>query len=436
MSAGEEEPVSARDLQEAPSLPFFRSRWAPAPAHVRELGLDAGLPGGFRAAGVAAGIKVSGKPDVGLLVCDSQSPVSAARFTATAVPAAPVLLSRERCRLGALRAVLANSGCANAATGRRGLEDAAKTQGAAALAVGADPAEVALASTGGISHELPVDAMLQGILGSRERLRREGDGDFQQAIQTTDLFEKRANLELQLPSGTVRLSAQCKGAGMISPRFATMLCFVETDAALAPETADLLLGVCVKRSFDRASVDGQLSTNDTAILMCSGSSGVSVVPESEDELRFGEALDALLRALAIMMVADGEGAGRIARVVVRGGDGDGAEIAARAVANSPLVKAALHGGDPNWGRIVQAVGGALGGRAGFPAPLAVDVAIEGIQVCSAGAAIAYDEPALARAVQAPEVEYEVGLPGEGAETEVFFSDLSHEYVTVNADYHT
>ena len=149
---------------------------------------------------------------------------------------------------------------------------------------------------------------------------------------------------------------------MISPNFATMLCFVETDAALAPETADLLLGVCVKRSFDRASVDGQLSTNDTAILMCSGASGVRVAPESEDELRFGEALDALLRQLAIMMVADGEGAGRIARVIVRGGAPRGVEAAARAVANSPLVKAALHGGDPNWGRIVQAVGGALPGH--------------------------------------------------------------------------
>jgi len=381
---------------------------------------------------VAAGIKASGRTDVGLLVCDAQTPASAARFTATGTPAAPVQLSRERCRLGALRVVLANSGCANAATGRRGLDDAAKTQGAAALAAGVDPAEVALASTGGISQLLPVDAVLKGILQAREQLRRDGDTDFQQAIQTTDAFEKRANLELQLPSGVVRLSAQCKGAGMISPRFATMLCFIETDAALAPETADLLLGVCVKRSFDRASVDGQLSTNDTAILMCSGASGVGVAPESEDELRFGEALDALLRQLAIMMVADGEGAGRIARVVVRAGNLDGAEAAARAVANSPLVKAALHGGDPNWGRIVQSVGGALLGTA----PLAVDVAIEGIQVCSAGSAIPYDEPALAQAVQRPEVEYEVGLPGEGAETEVFFSDLSHAYVTVNADYHT
>jgi glutamate N-acetyltransferase / amino-acid N-acetyltransferase len=417
---------------EVSQRPFFRSRWVPAPAHVRVLGADAGLPAGFRAAGVAAGIKASGNPDVGLLVCDAEMPVSAARFTASGTPAAPVLVSLERCRLGALRAVLANSGCANAATGRRGLDDAAKTQGAAALAAGVEPAEVALASTGSISHHLPVDAVLRGILDARGRLRRDGDRDFQRAIETTDAFEKRASLEVSLPSGPVRLSAQCKGAGMISPLFATMLCFVQTDAALSPETADLLLGVCVKRSFDRASVDGQLSTNDTAILMCSGSSGVRVEPESEDELRFGEALDALLRQLAIMMVADGEGAGRIARVVARGGHPESVEAAARAVANSPLVKAALHGGDPNWGRIVQAVGAALPGTA----PLAVDVTIEGVPVCSAGAAIPYDEQAVARAVQAEEVEFEIGLPGEGAETEVFFSDLSHEYVRINAEYTT
>jgi glutamate N-acetyltransferase / amino-acid N-acetyltransferase len=424
------------------SAPFFRSRWVDAPAHVRELGLAAPLPGGFRAAGVAAGIKPSGRHDVGLLVCDAEAPVSAARFTTSAAAAAPVLVTRERCRLDALRAVLVNSGCANAATGRRGLDDAAKTQGAAAIAVGVDPAEVALASTGGISHLLPVDAVLKGILNARPLLSIDGGPDFQRAIQTTDAFEKRANLEVQLPSGSVRLSAQCKGAGMISPRFATMLCFVETDAALSAQTAELLLGVCVKRSFDRVSVDGQLSTNDTAILMCSGASGVRVEPESEDELRLGEALDALLRALAIMLVADGEGAGRIARVLVRGGDGERCELAARAVANSPLVKAALHGGDPNWGRIVQSVGGALGAlepAGSYPEPLAVDVAIEGMQVCSAGAAIPYDEPALARAVACPEVEYEITLGGRDsidAETEVFFSDLSHEYVTVNADYTT
>jgi len=430
VSAGQDQPLGRPP--EGPPEPFFRSRWVPAPAHVRDLGPRAGLPAGFRAAGVACGIKPSGRPDLGLLVCDAEHPVSAARFTATGTPAAPVLVSQERCRLGSLRAVLVNSGCANAATGARGLEDATKTQGAAAMAAGVDPAEVALASTGAISHHLPVDAMLRGILDARPRLRDDGDGDFQQAIQTTDASEKRASLEVDLPSGSVRLNAQCKGAGMISPLFATMLCFVETDAALGAETADLLLGVCVKRSFDRASVDGQLSTNDTAILMCSGSSGVSVASESEDELRLGEALDALLRQLAVMMVADGEGARRIARVVVRGGDLQAAQAAARSVADSPLVKTALHGGDPNWGRIVQAVGAALPGTA----PLAVDISIEGIGVCSAGVAIRYDEQELAQAVQGSELQYEIGLPGEGVETELFFSDLSHEYVTINAEYTT
>jgi glutamate N-acetyltransferase/amino-acid N-acetyltransferase len=415
-----------------PPQPFFHSRWAPAPAQVRDLGPEAGLPAGFRAAGVACGIKPSGNPDLGLLVCDAEQPVSAARFADTGTPAAPILLSQERCALSALRVVLANSGCANAATGRRGLEDAAKTQGAAAIAVGAQPDEVLLGSTGGISQHLPVEKMLRGILDARGRLGRDGDADFQQAIQTTDAFEKRANLEVELPSGVVRLSAQCKGAGMISPRFATMLCFLETDAALAPETAELLLGVCLKRSFDRCTVDGQLSTNDTAALICSGASGVEIAPEGEDELRFGEALDALMRQLAILMVADGEGARRIGRVLMRGGHQATVESAARAVANSPLVKTALHGGDPNWGRIVQAIGGVLPGTAS----LVMDIALEGTQVCSASAAVPYDEAALTEALQGKEIEYDITLPGEGAETEVFFSDLSHEYVTINADYTT
>jgi glutamate N-acetyltransferase / amino-acid N-acetyltransferase len=230
----------------------------------------------------------------------------------------------------------------------------------------------------------------------------------------------------------VRLCAQAKGAGMLSPAFATMLCFVETDAALAPETADLLLGVCVKRSFERISVDGQLSTNDTAILIASGASGVRVAPESEDELRFGEALDALLRRLALLMVRDGEGARRVGRVVVHGGHEEAVVRVARAVADSPLVKSALHGGDPNWGRIAQAVGGAMHDSA----PLPLDIWIEDVQVCGGGTALPHDAGALAGAVAGDEVEYRVGLPGEGAEAEVFFSDLSHEYVTINAEYTT
>lgn len=430
MSAGND--VWGDRAAAGPPSPFFRSRWVPRPPHVTELSPDCGLPDGFRAAGVACGIKPSGNPDVGLLVCDAKDAVSAARFTDTGAPAAPVLLSQERCSLHALRGVLVNSGCANAATGSRGLEDAAKTQGAAAIALGLEPEQVALGSTGGISMYLPVEKVLQGILSAQRQLRQDGDGDFQQAIQTTDAFEKRAILDVALPSGTVRLAAQCKGAGMISPSFATMLCFVETDAALEPHTADLLLGVCVKRSFDRCSVDGQLSTNDTAILIASGASGVSVAPESEDELKLGEALDALLRQLAIMMVADGEGSRRTGRVIVRGGHEQAVESVARTVANSPLVKTALYGGDPNWGRLIQAVGAAMRGTA----PLPIDLTIEGIDVCSAGAAIPYDEQALHEAVQRQEVEYEIGLPGEGAETEVFFSDLGYEYVKINAEYTT
>jgi glutamate N-acetyltransferase / amino-acid N-acetyltransferase len=190
--------------------------------------------------------------------------------------------------------------------------------------------------------------------------------------------------------------------------------------------------VTVKRSFERVSVDGQLSTSDTVILQCNGESGVEVAPETDDELLFGETLDTVLRQLALEVVRDGEGARRVGRVVVRGGDEQAVVAVARAVADSSLVKTALYGGDPNWGRIVQAVGMAVPGTA----PLPLDVAIEGVQVCAGGSFVPHDAAALKSAVQREEVEYEIGLPGEGAETELFFSDLGHEYVTINADYTT
>jgi glutamate N-acetyltransferase/amino-acid N-acetyltransferase len=263
-------------------------------------------------------------------------------------------------------------------------------------------------------------------------LSSEGVDAFQQAIQTTDRFEKRGTIDVALPDGTIRIAAQCKGAGMIQPSHATMLCFIETDAVISAETADLLLGVCVKRSFDRATVDGQLSTNDTCLLLCGGASGVVVEPESEAELMFGQALDALLRQLAIAMCRDGEGARRVGRVTVRGGHGPNVERVARAIGNSPLVKTALYGGDPNWGRIAQAIGMALPDTA----PLPFDVTIEGVQVCVAGNAIGHDAEDLAQRVARDEVEYAIGLPGDGYETEVFFSDLGHEYITINAEYTT
>jgi len=412
-------------------MTFFRSRWVDRPDHVAEAADDR-LPAGFRAAGVAAGIKPSGGLDVGLLVNGAPQAVSAARFTASGVLAAPVVVTKERARLDALRAVVVNSGNANAATGRPGLDEAARMQGAGAMAAGVATEQVAVASTGVIGVPLDGQKVVQGLLAAHGRLSPDGAAEFADAIKTTDVCDKRATLDVALPSGRVRLAAQCKGAGMISPRFATMLCFVQTDALLSAETADLLLGVCVKRSFDRISVDGQLSTNDTVVLMASGDSGVAVAPESADELRFGEALDALLRQLALLIVADGEGARRVGRVVVRGGHQPGVDAVARAVADSPLVKTALHGGDPNWGRIAQAVGAALPGTA----PLPLDIAIEGIPVCAGGMGLPVDQAALDAAVAGTEVDYEIGLPGEGADAELFFSDLGHGYVTINAEYTT
>jgi glutamate N-acetyltransferase/amino-acid N-acetyltransferase len=416
---------------------FFSSRWVQRPPHVDVFDENgAALPAAFRAGAAAAGLKHDGALDVGLLVCDAPDAVSAARFTRSGILAAPVLVTQDA-RLDALRVVAANSGNANAATGAEGIETALAMQEAAGAAAGVPADRVAVASTGVIGVTLDADLVAAGLARAGQVLRADGASDLTKAIMTTDAFPKRASLTVALPSGNVRLCGQAKGAGMIEPAFATMLCFVQTDAALAPETADLLLGGCVKRSFDRISVDGQLSTNDTAIFICSGASGVRVHPESEEELRFGEALNALLRMLAIMILRDGEGAERIGRVVVRGGNSDDGERCARAVANSPLIKTALHGADPNWGRIAQATGAAVGPARSDLTPLAVDIAIEGVTVCAHGAAVAHDEDALRAAVAGVEVEYEVWLGrdrADAAKTEVFFSDLSHEYVTINAEY--
>jgi glutamate N-acetyltransferase/amino-acid N-acetyltransferase len=418
-----------------PPESFFQSRWVERPAHVTELD-PVGLPRGFRAAGVAAGIKQSGDLDVALIVCDEAGCTSDARFTASGAPAGPVSLTRERCDLERIRAVVVNAGNANAATGRAGFENAAEMQGAAAMVSGVAEAQIAVCSTGVIGVPLPMAEVNRGIIGCAHALSPSGGAAFAQAIRTTDRLDKQVCVEVALSSGPVTVAAQCKGAGMISPDFATLLCFLQTDAAMSSQTCALLLGTCVKRSFQRISVDGQLSTNDTVVLQASGASGVAIEPESEDELRLGEAIDAIMRELALRCVRDGEGARRVGRVVVRGGDPDGVALVARAVADSPLVKTALYGGDPNWGRIIQAVGQALPISGPHGGPLAVDIAIEGVSVCSASSGVDHDGEALTAAVAGPEVEYEIGLPGEGAEVECYFSDLGHEYVTINAEYTT
>jgi glutamate N-acetyltransferase / amino-acid N-acetyltransferase len=361
---------------------------------------------------------------VGVVASDVPETSSAARFTTNARVGAPVTVSREA-ELDRLRAVAANSGSSNVGDGRRGLETAAAMQAAAAEELGVEQGQVAVASTGVIGTELPRDTVVAGVRSACGALAEDADS-FSQAILTSDAAPKRACLEVTLSGGRVRLAAQAKGAGMISPRHATMFCFVQTDAGLGAGTLDLLTGVCVKRSFDRISVDGQLSTSDTVVALASGASGVHVEPESRDELALGEALDALLRQLALEIVHDGEGARRVGRVVVTGGP-DGIEPVARAIANSPLVKAALHGGDPNFGRILQAAG-----QVWPPGePFVADLEIEGRLVVSAGDVV---EPAPAELVSGPEVEYVLTMPGEGGETEVFFSDLSPEYVNYNADY--
>ena len=403
-------------------MTFFSSRWVETPPHVRELE-STFLPGGFRAAGVAAGIKREGL-DVGVVVSDESATVSAARFTTNARVGAPVTVSREAA-LDRLRAVIVNSGCSNVGDGERGTETARAMQAAGAEELALEPEQVAVASTGVIGVELPRDRVVAGVRDACGGLV-DGTEEFSQAILTSDAGPKRACLEVTLGAGAVRLSAQAKGAGMISPRHATMFCFIQTDAELDADTLDLLTGVCVKRSFDRISVDGQLSTSDTVVAQANGASNVRVEPQSADELALGEALDALLRQLALEIVHDGEGARRVGRILVTGRP-DTVEPVARAVANSPLVKSALHGGDPNFGRILQAAG-----QVWPPGePFVVDLEIEGHQVVSAGDVV---DPAPAELVQGDEVEYALTLPGEGGETEVFFSDLSPEYVNFNAEY--
>jgi glutamate N-acetyltransferase / amino-acid N-acetyltransferase len=421
--------VSGSDVPNAES--YFSSRWVDLPDSSSEV-RDGRLPKGFTAAGVTAGIKESGNRDVGLVVCTEEHATSAARFSRSGAQSAPVLLTRQQSETHRLRAVVVNSGNANAATGERGMLDAAAMRTAAAQIAGISEERVAVASTGVIGVPLPIEKVLDGINQAGSELRGDGGEDFAEAIRTTDAFPKQVTLDIELSGGTVRLAVQAKGAGMISPNFATLLVFVQTDAEIDADETDLLLSVCTKRSFDRISVDGQLSTSDTIVLQASGASGVKIEPQSEDERVFGEALDAALRQTALLVAKDGEGARRIAKVIVHGGDERACGRVAHAVGDSPLVKTALYGGDPNWGRIIQAVGMTLAGSA----PIDVAIAIEGITVCEHGAFKDHDEQTLVSAVQREEVEYEIWLPGEGAEAERFFSDLGHEYVTINAEYTT
>jgi glutamate N-acetyltransferase/amino-acid N-acetyltransferase len=403
----------------------------PHPRGVEELDRDE-LPAGFRAAGVACGIKASGELDLGLLVCDLDDASSAARFTRNALVAAPVTVSR-RADLTRLRACVVNSGVANVSDGERGVEIAEAMAATAASGLGVAAERVGVASTGVIGQALEREPVLQGISAAQGSLSGSAR-DFAHSILTTDRGPKYATLGLTLSAGEVRLASQTKGGGMISPSLATMLCFVETDARIDDHTLGRLLDAAIERSFARISVDGQLSTNDSVFMIASGASGVSVEPGGEDERLFAEALDALLKQLALEVVADGEGATRVARLEVHGGAG-AAEPVARAVANSPLVKCALYGGDPNWGRVLQAAGQALLDAG----PIGVDLAIEEVQVARSSVAVALDDSArsrLERAMRETEIEMRLAFADQEEESEIYFSDLGHDYVRINAEYST
>ncbi len=410
---------------------FFRSRWVDRPEGVAELD-PTRLPDGFRAAGVATGSKPSGRRDVGVLVCDTDDAVSTALFTRNAVAGAPVKVSRLA-QLDRLRGVAVNAGNANVGTGTRGIEVAEGMASRVAAGIGVEASRIGVASTGVIGVQLESEPILDGVAQAVEGLAPDGGGDFSEAILTGDRGPKRACLELSLPSGPVLLSAQCKGAGMISPDYATTLCFVETDAAFEPRAFESIVRDATARSFERITVDGQLSTSDSLFAFASGRSGRAIDPGSEGERAFATALEALFRQLALEIVADGEGATRVARLIVRGPDA-AVEPVGRAIANSPLVKCALYGGDPNWGRMLQAAGQALAGGSGE-----MDLAIEGIAIVKDGEdlPLAEDEQQrLDEAMRAAEVEIELALAGGDAEAELFFCDLGHEYVSFNSEYTT
>jgi glutamate N-acetyltransferase/amino-acid N-acetyltransferase len=361
------------------------------------------LASGFRAAGVAAGLKGGGGTDVGLLACDAENVRSALALTRNAAAAAPVRVCRDECDAAAIRAVAVNSGNANAATGAQGYLDALAMRDAAAEALGLEPATVAVAETGTIGVALDVQAVVSGLLEAAELASPVGGLEFALAIMTTDRTPKQC----KLTADGVTISAQAKGAGMVEPGFATMLCFLQTDAVV--EQPEAALRSALAGSMERITVDGQLSTNDTALLQATGAAG-KPLPEG--------LLEAVLLQLALEIVADGEGASRVGRVEVSGAaDSKEAERVARAIANSPLVKTALFGRDSNWGRIAQAAGQALAGEE--LRELGPD-RINATELASESA----------------EAELSVRLGRGEAAAHVYFSDLTYDYVRINAEYTT
>jgi glutamate N-acetyltransferase/amino-acid N-acetyltransferase len=387
-------------------------------------------PQGFKASATACGLKPAGL-DLALLVGDWGC-AAAAVFTQNRAQAAPVLLSREHLASGQVRAVVVNAGCANAGTGEAGLADAREMAAATAREIGCRPAEVVVASTGVIGVRLPMDKVRAGIAAAARGLSREGGALAAQAILTTDTRPKEVVVEVSLGGETVRIGAMAKGAGMIAPNLATLLAFFTTDAAIDPRLLHRALREAVGESLNRITVDGDTSTNDMAVALASGALPVkAILEEGKDYDAFRGGLTEAARRIAALIVRDGEGATRMAEVRVEGARVESeADRIARTVAESPLVKTALHGGDPNWGRVLAAVG-----RSGVELDVSrVDLFLGAVWVAEGGQARAYDEAAARQALLEDPVRIRVRLHEGRAVGWIWTCDLSHGYVDINAHY--
>jgi len=393
-------------------------------------------PRGFRAAAVAAGIKkVAGALDVALVVSAAPDTVAAGVFTTNVAAAAPVLLSRQNLRTtqGHARAVIVNAGNANACTGRSGLRAAQETTRAVAQLLGIAPKQVLVASTGVIGVLLKHGLMLNQLPTLKDKLSIENASAVAQAIMTTDTFPKCCVLRTEVGGKAVHLAGVAKGAGMIQPRMATMLSCLTTDAAVPPALLQKMLRAAADASFNCVTVDGDTSTNDTLLLLASGLSQVVVKPKTRIAAHFQAGLTQLCEALARLIAKDGEGATKLVTVeVCRAKTLANAQRIARSIGNSPLVKTALAGSDPNWGRILCAAGYS---GATFD-PTTVDISVNGFFLCRKGLDAGFDEAAATRVLDQKELTVRVDLHQGKASARIWTCDLTHDYITINASYRT
>jgi glutamate N-acetyltransferase/amino-acid N-acetyltransferase len=384
-------------------------------------------PKGFLAGATAAEVKYKGRLDLGILY--SECPCAAAgRFTKNRIKAAPVLWCQQRVASGKAQAVIVNSGCANACTGEQGIKDAASMAGIAAKKLDISADAVLVASTGVIGYKLPVDRIEAGVKAIK--LSAQGGHELMCAIMTTDTRPKEIAVSVEEYGFTV--AGIAKGAGMIHPDMATMLSFLTTDAAIDARLLDRLLGEAVDASFNMITVDGDTSTNDTVLILANGAGGV-VEAGTKAAAAFEKALLKVCIYLARSVAADGEGATSLIEVTVEGAQSlADARIAARTIVGSPLVKTAVHGRDPNWGRIIAALG-----RSGAEFdPKKVDLYLDKIQLMSAGEPVPFDKKVASAAMGKDEVKVRVALNGGKHSATAWGCDLSAEYVAINSDYTT